>query len=101
MEYVIAKIEPKSEYNSNRYYPQITGRECDVLHLMKGTAAKLLVDVPYDPGYPHHFYTTPVKESRIEDDGTIVFETENSVYTLVLKEKENGKEIHTLRPQEF
>jgi hypothetical protein len=83
MEFVIKSIEPKSKYVVNKYYAAVTGRECDVLHLMKGTSAKLLVDVPYDPGCPHRFYTTPVMENRIEDDGTIVFETENSVYTLV------------------
>jgi hypothetical protein len=90
VEFVIKSIEPKSKYVVNKYYPAITGRECDVLHLMAGTAAVLLVDVPYDPGCPHHFHTTPVKENRIDEDGTIVFETENSVYTLVKKECKDG-----------
>ena len=85
MEFRIKSIEPKNEYVVNKYYAAITGRECDVLHLMKGTGATLLIDVPYDPGYPHRFYTTPVMDNRIGDDGTIVFETENSVYTLVKK----------------
>ena len=82
MEFIIKSIEPKNKYVVNKYYQPITGRECDVLHLMQGTGALLLIDVPYDPGCPHRFYTTPVVNNRIEDDGTIVFETENSVYTL-------------------
>lgn len=88
MEFVIAKIEPKNGYVANKYYPAITGRECDVLHLMTGTGAVLLIDVPYDPGNPHRFYTTPVVKNRIDEDGTIIFETENSVYTLVPNNKD-------------
>jgi hypothetical protein len=87
VEYVIEKIEPKSEHNNNRYYPQITGRECDIVHLEPRRTGLLLVDVPYDPGYPHHFYTTPIRTIRELDDGTIVFETENSVYTLTPTKK--------------
>lgn len=88
MEFLIKSIKPRNKYVVNKYYPAITGRECDVLHLMKGTGALLLIDVPYDPGHPHRFYTTPVVNNRIEDDGTIVFETENSVYTLVPRKNE-------------
>lgn len=87
MEYLIKSIEPKNEFVVNKYYAAIVGRECDVLHVMKGTGAVLRIDMPYDPGYPHRFYTTPVRDNRIEEDGTIVFETENSVYTLVKNEK--------------
>lgn len=91
MEYVIKSIEPKSKNVVNKYYDLITGRECDVLWLMKGTSAKLLVDVPYDPGFPHRFYTSPIKDNHIHDDGTLVFETENSVYTLVPNVKIKGE----------
>ncbi len=83
MDYVISSILPKSKYTRNKYYPLITGRECDILDLTPQRAALLLVDVPYDPGNPHRFRTTPLLDVREESDGTVVFETENSVYTLV------------------
>lgn len=83
MEFAIRSIIPKNKYVVNKYYPAITGRECDVIFLRKGMSAILLVDVPYDPGCPHEFHTTPVRDNRVLDDGTIIFETENSVYTLV------------------
>ena len=87
MEYVISSILPKSKYIHNKYYPQITGRECDILHLEPRRTGLLLVDVPYDPGNPHQYWTTPVRDLRELSDGTIVFETENSVYTLVPAKK--------------
>ncbi len=83
MEFVIASIAPKSKEYHNKYYPEIVGRECDVLHLEPQKTGVLLIDVPYDPGNPHHFWTTPVRDVRELGDGTIIFETENSVYTLV------------------
>lgn len=83
MEYVIDSIIPKSKYTRNKYYPMITGRECDILHLEKQQTGELLIDTLYDPGNPHRFWTTPVRDIRELSDGTVVFETENSVYTLV------------------
>lgn len=87
MEYRIASIEPKSEYTRNKYYPMMVGRECDVTHLAVGWHGLLVVDMAYDPGNPHRFRTTPVKQIENLTDGTIVFETENSVYTLTRKEE--------------
>lgn len=56
MEYLIAKIEPKSEYVRNKYYPMMVGRECDILFLAVQRGAVLLVDMLYDPGHPHRFF---------------------------------------------
>lgn len=83
MEFLIKSIEPKSEYYCNRYYSGMIGRECDVVHLVPGWGGRLVVDTAYDPGNPHRFSTTKVLKIENQDDGTIVFETENSVYTLV------------------
>lgn len=83
MEFRIKSIEPKSEYVQNKYYPMMIGRECDVVDLQVGWTGRLVVDMAYDPGHPHRFYTTPLKKLETPDDGTIIFETENSVYTLV------------------
>lgn len=83
MEFLITSIEPKSEYIRNKYYPMMIGRECDITHLQVGWHGRLVVDMAYDPGNPHSFCTTPVMKIENQDDGTIVFETENSVYTLV------------------
>ena len=83
MEYLIKSIDPKSEYVRNKYYPMLIGRECDILFLMVGTEARLLVDMPYDPHHPHRFLTTPVVEIRSLEDGGVIFVTENSTYTLV------------------
>lgn len=89
MEFLIKSIDPKSEYVRNKYYPTMIGRECDVTHLQVGWHGRLVVDMAYDPGNPHRFRTTPVKKIENQDDGTIVFETENSVYTLTrIKEGE-------------
>lgn len=90
MEYVIAKIDPKRKYPRNKYHPAMLNRECDIDCLIVGATGQLLVDMPYDPGYPHRFWTTPVKNIEELSDGTIVFETENTVYTLVKKENRNG-----------
>lgn len=89
MEFVIKSIEPRHEYVRNKYYPMMIGRECDVIHLLPGCPGRLVVDMAYDPGYPHRFYTTTVIDVDALEDGTIVFETENSVYTLVPREKKN------------
>ena len=83
MEFLIKSIEPKNKYVVNKFYPAAVGRECDVIDLQVGWTGRLLVDMAYDPGHPHRFYTTPVKKLVTPDDGSIVFETENSVYTLV------------------
>lgn len=82
MEYRIKSIKPKSTYIRNKYYPAMIGRECDITHLGVGWHGHLVVDMAYDPGNPHRFCTTPVKKIENLDNGTIVFETENSVYTL-------------------
>ena len=87
MEFLIKSIEPKHEYVRNKYYPMMIGRECDVIDLQVGWTGRLRIDMAYDPGNPHRFYTTPVKSIKNLDDGTIVFETENSVYTLVPNEE--------------
>ncbi len=89
MEFLIKSIEPKSEYVRNKYYPTMIGRECDIIHLQEGWHGRLIVDMAYDPGCPHRFVTTPVRKIRNLDDGSIAFETENSVYTLV----PNGKKV--------
>lgn len=89
MEFRIKSIERKSEYYHNKYYQGMIGRECDVIHLLPGCIGRLVVDAVYDPGNPHRFNTTTVIDVDNLDDGTIVFETENSVYTLV---KNDGKE---------
>lgn len=88
MEFVIEKIEPKSKYTVNKYYPACIGRECDIIHLEPRQTGWLLVDMAYDPGNPHRFHTTPVLNIWNQSDGTIVFETENSVYTLVPRIKD-------------
>lgn len=92
MEFLIKSIEPKSEYYHNKYYQGMIGRECDVIHLMRGCSGRLIVDATYDPGNPHRFVTTPVEKIEFLDDGMIVFETENSVYTLVPNKKGNENE---------
>lgn len=92
MEFLIKSIEPKSEYYHNKYYQGMIGRECDVIHLMVGVYGRLVVDAAYDPGNPHRFCTTPVVKIENLDDGTIVFETENSVYTLVPNRKKEENE---------
>ena len=92
MEYRIVAIKPSSQYIHNKYYPMLIGRECDILELMVGTHGWLLVDMLYDPGRPHRFRTTPVLDIQNKDDGTVIFTTENSVYTLVAK---NGEESNT------
>lgn len=89
MEYVIAKIAPKREWPKNKYHAAMLGRECDITYLVPNETGQLLVDMPYDPGYPHRFWTTPVKAVEAQEDGTVVFETENTVYTLVPTGKEN------------
>jgi hypothetical protein len=61
-----------------------------VVDLILGWPGVLMVDMVYDPGHPHRFYTTALKKIVTPDDGTIIFETENSVYTLVPREKGNG-----------
>ena len=88
MEFLIKSIESKSEYYHNKYYQGMIGRECDVIHLVPGCVGRLVVDAAYDPGNPHRFCTTRVIDVDNLDDGTIVFETENSVYTLVPNRKE-------------
>ncbi len=88
MEFVIKSVEPKSKYIRNKYYPLMVGRECDITHLEVGCIGRLVVDMAYDPGNPHRFWTTTVLSIENKDDGTIVFETENSVYTLVPNIKE-------------
>lgn len=88
MEFVIAKIQKKEEYPRNKFHAAATGRECDIVHLVVGEIGKLMVDMLYDPGYPHRFWTTTVQRIENLDDGTIVFETENSVYTLAPNKKE-------------
>lgn len=91
MEFLIKSIEPKSKYVRTKYYPSMIGRECDITHLQVGWSGRLVVDMSYDPGNPHRFVTTPVLKIETPDDGTIVFETENSVYTLVKRGNENGE----------
>ena len=93
MEYVVAKAESKSEYIYNKYHRAMLGRECDILHLMRGTEAKLMVDMVYDPGNPHRYRTTPVLDIRNLEDGAIIFETENSVYTLIPKLDFKGESL--------
>lgn len=89
VEFVIKSIVKKQEYPRNKFHAAATGRECDIVSLRVGEIGKLMVDMPYDPGYPHRFWTTTVLRIETPDDGSIVFETDNSVYTLV---KNYGKE---------
>lgn len=88
MEFLIKSIEKKQAYPRNKYHAAAQGRECDIDCLRVGEIGKLMVDMPYDPGYPHRYWTTTVLRIETPDDGTIVFETENSVYTLVPNKKE-------------
>ncbi len=94
MDYIINSILPKSKYVHNKYYPMITGRGCNILHLEPQRQGELLIDTRYDPGNPHRFWTTPVRDIRELSDGTVVFETENSVYTLVPLRKYHAEENH-------
>lgn len=87
MKYRIDSIEPKQKYPRNRYYPAMLARECDVICLEVGEMGWLRVDMVYDPGNPHRIRTSLIQKVDTQDDGTIVFETENSVYTLVPNEK--------------
>lgn len=92
MEFLIKSIEPKSEYYHNKYYPAMIGRECDVDTLFLRWPCRLIVDMAYDPGNPHRFHTTAVEKIEERDDGTLVFETMNSVYTLVSNRKKDENE---------
>ena len=92
MEFVVKSIEPKSEYYHNKYYQGMSGRECDIIDLRVGCYGRLIVDASYDPGNPHRFVTTPIEKIDNRDDGAIVFETENSVYTLVKKDAEENND---------
>ncbi len=87
MEFLIKSIEKKQKYPRNKYHTAAYGRECDIVHLVVGQEGKLVVDMIYDPGYPHRYRTTTVLRIENLADGTIIFETENSVYTLTPTKK--------------
>lgn len=89
MEFVIKSIEAKPETPQNAgLHSAAIERECDIIDLTVGETGRLRIDLEYDPGRPHRVCTSPVQRIENHDDGTIVFETENSVYTLVPNEKE-------------
>lgn len=78
--YIIAEIVPKRPDYRNKYHGRMIGVPCRILCLEQGRSA--LFDC--DDGY---YRTSPVVKFVGQPGDTIVFETENSVYTLVLKEK--------------
>lgn len=79
MEYIIQNIEPKRPGHSNRHRGLWVGRKCEIDLLMVGTHGRLVVEVEDDEW--HTIFTTPVLSCEMSEVG-IVFETENSVYTL-------------------
>lgn len=93
MEFLIKSIEPKPGTPQNAgLHSAAEGRECDIIHLVVGESGRLRIDLEYDPGNPHRVCTSWVLKIENPDDDTIVFETENSVYTLIPNEKGNGNE---------
>ena len=92
MEFIIAKIEPKRKHPRNPFHSPMLNRECDIIHLEKGYDGRLMIDMPYDPGNPHRFVTTTVQEILEVSGGIIVFETENTVYTLISNDKNDKNE---------
>lgn len=91
MDYMIESVVSKRPERPNKWHPLIVGKRCSIERLWLRMSCVLMIEGLVDWEENSRFHTTPVLEARDEGDKLIV-ETENSVYTLVPREKKDVEE---------
>ena len=86
--YIVQSVVGKNPAKQNKWHPRLIGKRCgiDILELRRTGHLWIEGLVEWEEHSP--FYTSPVANITVSDDGTVIFETENSVYTLVPTKKE-------------
>ena len=82
-DYIIESVVGKNPRKRNRYHDLIIGKRCVVPENQKPPyyIGSMIVEAFGDNPSPRWFYTTLVQRIDKQEDGTLVMETENSVYT--------------------
>ena len=91
MRYQIVDIENKRPEKPNRYHKRITGKRCGIECLERGAKCWLWIEGYLDYESYTRFHTSTVMDTG-GDPGTLVIETEHSVYTLVMIDCEEDSE---------
>lgn len=88
MDWVVQSVEGKNPEKRNRWHPRVTGKRCGIENLELGRNGRIWVEglVEWEDYSP--YITTPVLNLECVND-ILTVETENSVYTLVPREKKN------------
>ena len=83
MDYVIKDIKSKREDGFvNPCHADVLGKACKITSLAEGYSGRFLVDVEDNLDLLHYLHTSTVFGIDEHEDGTIVVNTRNSVYTL-------------------
>lgn len=81
--YVIQNIENiREDGRVNKYHEHILGKRCNIQCGMKpGCMGAMVVEPFWLYPTPKWFYTTVIDKVEMHEDGTIVMQTQNTIYT--------------------
>lgn len=83
MDYVIKDIKSKrTDGWVNPCHADVLGKACKITSLMEGYSAMLMVDVEDNLDHLHYLHTSTVYSFEQHEDGCMVINTRNSIYTL-------------------
>lgn len=81
-QYVISNVSPVSGKKLSSVNIDSIGRPCNILQEKKGLPGLFNIEFEGDEGYFHLVRTSPIKRVVIDEEGTHIVETQNTVYTI-------------------
>ena len=83
--HVIQNIENiRKDGKVNRYHEHILGKRCNIqCGMVPGCKGAIVVEPFWFYPIPKWFYTTIIDSFETQPDGTIVMQTQNTIYTFV------------------
>lgn len=83
MDYVIKDIKSKrTDGWVNPCHADVLGKPCKIAALMEGYSAMMIVGSEDDLDYINYLHTSTVHSFEKQEDGSMVINTRNSIYTL-------------------
>lgn len=81
--YVIQNIENiREDGKANKYHEHILGKRCNIqCGLVAGCMGVMVIEPFWLYPIPKRFYTTIIEKVETHQDGTIVMQTQNTIYT--------------------
>lgn len=89
-EYIISGVDSKDPTKRNSHHDQIIGKRCIVPdpQEMPSICGQIIIEQFGDHFSSRWLYTTPIRAFNKMEDGSIVMETKNTVYTFTPIKKE-------------